>query len=172
MPLALVSAACAEVPDGQRDESFLVTDSAGVVIAESFRPAWGDGGGWRVVAEPELSIGAGATGGEDPDNPAFGSIRGVQVLSDGRIAVGDRTVDHVFVFDASGRFSHRFGGEGEGPGKSTVLSQTGEWLGTVELADGLELEQVVNGRVYGVHRNELGIATVRVHRVEKGGDAS
>ncbi len=115
--LALVSAACADVPDGQRDESFLVTDSAGVVIAESFRPAWGDGGGWRVVAEPELSIGAGATGGEDPDNPAFGSIRGVQVLSDGRIAVGDRTVDQVFVFDASGRSSHQFGGEGEGPGE-------------------------------------------------------
>ena len=109
--------ACADSRDGGRDEAFLLTDSAGVVIAESFQPAWGDGGGWRVAPEPELSIGAGATGGDDPDNPAFGWIRGVEVLSEGRIAVADATIAQVLVFDSSGLLTHRFGGEGEGPGE-------------------------------------------------------
>ena len=103
------------------DEAFLVTDSAGVVIAESFHPAWEDDGGWSVAPEPELAIGAGATGGDDPDNPAFGWIRGLQVMSDGRIAVADATVAQVLVFDASGRFTHRFGGRGEGPGELRYL---------------------------------------------------
>lgn len=134
--LALVSVACADAPDGRRDESFLVTDSAGVVIAESFRPAWGGGGGWSVVPAPELSIGAGATGGDDPDNPAFGAIRGVQVLSDGRIAVADRTVDQVLVFDASGHFAHRFGGGGEGPGEVDDLVGLAQCAGDTLVAMG------------------------------------
>lgn len=127
--LAFVPAACADSRDVGPDEAFRVTDSAGVVVAESSRPAWGDGGGWTVATEPELSIGAGATGGDDPDNPAFGSIRGVQVLSDGRIAVGDGRVDQVFVFDAAGRFSHGFGGEGEGPGEVDNLGGLAQCAG-------------------------------------------
>ena len=115
--LACVIAACADAPDSRPDEAFLLTDSAGVVIAESLWPAWGVGGGWRVVAEPELSIGAGAEGGDEPDNPAFGWIRGLQVLSDGRIAVADASVAQVLVFDASGHFTHSFGGQGDGPGE-------------------------------------------------------
>lgn len=122
---AVICIAClpgyADSQETRPDGSFLLTDSAGVAIAESFRPAWGDAGGWTTAADPELSIGAGATGGDDPDNPAFGWIRGVQVLSDGRIAVADATVSQVLVFDASGRFTNRFGGEGEGPGELANL---------------------------------------------------
>ena len=115
--VACIGASCADSPGGERAEPFRQTDSAGVVIAESFRPLWSEGEGWSVSPEPELSIGAGATGDHDPDNPAFGWIRGVQVLSDGSIAVADATIAQVLVFDSSGRFAHRFGGEGEGPGE-------------------------------------------------------
>ena len=97
------------------------------------------------------------------------------------------------MLDSSGRFAHRFGGKGKGPGEPedldgnirtrsvsptslgssdsalrgepagperwTVFASSGEWLGTVQMPDGLALAQVANGRVYGVYRDELGVAT-------------
>ncbi len=119
--LTLLATACTDSPADRVDAAFVVTDSAGVAIAESFRPVWGDGEGWSVAADPERAIGAGADGGDDPDHPAFGWIRGLQVLSDGRIAVADASLAQVLVFDASGRFLYRFGGEGEGPGELRYL---------------------------------------------------
>ena len=62
-------------------------------------------------------------------------------------------------------------GEPAGPERWTVLGSSGEWLGTVQMPEGLALAQVTNGRVYGVYRDELGVATVRV-LVERNGNAS
>lgn len=35
--------------------------------------------------------------------------------------------------------------------------------------DGFTLSMVAGGRVYGVHRDELGVATARVYRLDRGG---
>lgn len=51
----------------------------------------------------------------------------------------------------------------------TVLSAEGRWLGVVEMPGGFSLSQVGRGRIYGVHRDELDIATARVYRLERGG---
>lgn len=112
--VACLSAACEAPP---AESGFVRTDSAGIPILESFSPEWEEGEGWTIAAEPEVAIGAGVTGDDDPDNPPFGRIRGVSVLSDGSLVVGDISTSEVMVFDALGRLTHRFGGEGDGPGE-------------------------------------------------------
>ncbi len=112
--VACLSAAC-EAPPAESD--FVRTDSAGIPILESLSPEWEEGEGWTVAAEPELAIGAGVTGDDDPDNPPFGRIRGVGVLSDGSLVVGDISTSEVMVFDSLGRLARRFGGQGDGPGE-------------------------------------------------------
>ncbi|MCY4571261.1 MAG: hypothetical protein OXF01_00555, partial [Gemmatimonadetes bacterium] len=51
------------------------------------------------------------------------------------------------------------------PARWTVLSSEGRWLGVVRMPDGFRLSQVARGRIYGIHRDELGVPTVRVHRL-------
>ncbi len=114
LSLACLAAAC-EATVGTPD--FVQTDSAGTTILESFRPAWDEGNGWTVVPDPELAIGAGPTGGDDPNHPPFGFIRDVSVLSNGDLVVGDIATSEVMVFDTLGQLTHRFGGQGEGPGE-------------------------------------------------------
>ena len=114
LSLACLAAAC-EGPAGGSD--FVRTDSAGTAILESFRPEWEEEKGWTIAAEPELAIGAGPTGGDDPNHPPFGFIREVSVLSNGSLVVGDISVSEVMVFDTVGRLTHRFGGKGDGPGE-------------------------------------------------------
>ena len=112
--LVCLAAAC----EGPAEDSDLArTDSAGIAILESFQPQWEEGEGWTITAEPELAIGAGVTGGDDPDNPPFGRIREVSVLSNGSLVVGDISTSEVMVFDTLGRLTHRFGGKGDGPGE-------------------------------------------------------
>ena len=55
------------------------------------------------------------------------------------------------------------------PERWTVLSSAGRWLGVVRMPGGFRLSQVARGRVYGVHRGELGVATARVYRLDQGG---
>ncbi|MYA12708.1 MAG: hypothetical protein F4087_11905 [Gemmatimonadetes bacterium] len=114
------------------DADFVETDSAGVAILESFQPQWDDGHGWTVALEPELAIGAGPEGGDDPDNPPWGRVRGLNVLSNGSLVVGDASTSEVMVFDSTGQFTHRFGGKGEGPGEledfSTVFACDGDTI--------------------------------------------
>ncbi len=127
--LACLAAAC-EAPREVAD--FVETDSAGVAILESFVPAWETDAGWTVAAEPELAIGAGPAGGDDPNHPPWGRVRGVNVLSNGSLVAGDASTSEVMVFDSTGRFMHRFGGEGEGPGEledfATVFACEGDTI--------------------------------------------
>ncbi len=51
----------------------------------------------------------------------------------------------------------------------TVLSSAGRWLGAIEMPEGFSLSQVARGRVYGIHRDELGVRTARVYRLDQGG---
>ena len=55
------------------------------------------------------------------------------------------------------------------PERWTVLGSGGRWLGAVRMPDGFGLNQIARGRVYGIHRDELGVPTVRVHRLGRGG---
>ena len=66
-----------------------------------------------VSAVEELRIGTVDAGGP----AAFGMIRSIAILDDGRIAVGDAQAEEVRVFDAEGRHLRTFGGEGGGPGE-------------------------------------------------------
>lgn len=127
--LACLAAAC-EAPREVAD--FVQTDSAGVAILESFVPAWEADAGWTVAIEPELAIGAGPAGGDDPNHPPWGRVRGVNVLSNGSLVAGDASTSEVIVFDSTGQFMHRFGGQGEGPGEledfSTVFACEGDTI--------------------------------------------
>ena len=127
--MVTLAAACEAPPD---DSDFIQTDSAGVAILESVRPAWEAEAGWTVVPDPELAIGAGADGGDDPNHPPWGRVRDVHVLSNGSLAVGDISTSEVMVFDSLGRFTHRFGGQGEGPGEledfSSVFTCEGDTI--------------------------------------------
>ena len=112
--LSCLSAACDSPADSP---AFLQTDSAGVAILESFQPEWDDEQGWTVDPEPALAIGAGPTGGDDPNHPPWGFIWDVSVLSSGSLVVGDITTSEVMIFDTLGQRTHRFGGKGDGPGE-------------------------------------------------------
>jgi len=66
----------------------------------------------RVGVE-DLRIGTVEEGGPT----AFGLIRSIAVLNDGRIAVGDAQAEEVRLFDPDGRHLRTFGGTGAGPGE-------------------------------------------------------
>ena len=55
------------------------------------------------------------------------------------------------------------------PERWTVLSSEGRWLGVVQMPGGFTLSQVARGRVYGVHRDEMGVATARVYPLGQDG---
>ena len=127
----LATVACAdpgnrESPGG--DSSALeavVRDSADVRIVENPRPPAGSRLGWRVGAEPAVSIGK--VEGEDPY--LLDRVRDALVMPDGRIVVANGGTDELRVYDALGNHVTTWGGRGEGPGEFTSLSQVDRWPG-------------------------------------------
>jgi hypothetical protein len=88
-----------------------VRDSAGVHVVESVRPAWPEGGGWRVVVEPSVRIGL-----SDGDAAyQFDRIRGVMLLDEGGFVVLDGGTRQFRRYDAEGRHVWSVGGPGRGP---------------------------------------------------------
>lgn len=90
----------------------VVTDSAGIEIVESVRPAW-DGDGWRVAREPAVTIGRTS----EDERYLFGEVVGALVLRDGRIAVADGQAHLIRVYSPEGVHIEDWGGKGEGPGE-------------------------------------------------------
>jgi hypothetical protein len=76
------------------------TDSAGVALATSEAPAWGDGEGWRVSEEPILEIGV----RDGPSDFIFSDVVGTVRLNNGRIVVADRDFANLRFYDATGEF--------------------------------------------------------------------
>jgi hypothetical protein len=105
---ALATGACGE----GAAPAFTVRDSAGVRIAASTVPAWGEESPWRVSSEPSLVIGA---EGEGPYElfRVFQAVR----LDDGTIVVADNGSAELRWFDAEGRHLRTVGGRGRGPGE-------------------------------------------------------
>ena len=91
-----------------------VTDSAGVtIVANPDEGLWGGESPWSLVEEMRV----GSLDG-DPETQ-FGQIgvRGIDRLSDGRIAVLDMLGQHVKIFGPDGEYLTTFGGPGSGPGE-------------------------------------------------------
>ncbi|HST61024.1 MAG TPA: hypothetical protein VLK84_20135, partial [Longimicrobium sp.] len=107
-----------------------VTDSAGVRIVQSDRPAWKDGKGWRVGDAPSLDIGV--MDGEAAYQ--LDGVRSVARLSDGRILVASSGSSDLRLFGADGRHRVSMGREGGGPGEFRGLEWAGVGAGDTLLA--------------------------------------
>ncbi len=122
LALLLPALACNGAPDSR--EAFVLRDSAGIQIVESFEPVWSREDAWSVSAEPALTIGV--EEGEEPYQ--FYRIGGAARLSDGRIVVANSGSSELRFFDADGRFLMAAGGGGEGPGEFGEFSGMRMWL--------------------------------------------
>ena len=92
----------------------MVTDSAGVEIITSTKPAWPGDGGWTLAASPSLVIGD--TAGSP--NEEFTHIRRVFTLPGGLIAaVNQSRPPQIRIFDAAGQWVRSVGDAGGGPGE-------------------------------------------------------
>ncbi|MGH7482222.1 MAG: 6-bladed beta-propeller [Longimicrobiales bacterium] len=91
----------------------LVRDSAGVAIVTNAEPAWAEGEGWRVGAEPTVSIGV------LEGDPAYQLYQAWDAtrLSDGTIVVANSGTKELRFYDTTGRHVRSVGGEGAGPGE-------------------------------------------------------
>jgi hypothetical protein len=91
----------------------VVRDSAGVRIVENAAPAWKEGEGWRLAAEPALDVGM----VDGPPEYQFGRVTGAVRLPDGTVVVADDQGKHLRYFDRAGRHVRTVGREGGGPGE-------------------------------------------------------
>ena len=87
-------------------------DSAGVLVVENVRPAWSDGERLSLAPKPRLMIGNSADSAY-----RFRQVRGVMLLTDGRIAVADGASLQLRFFSSQGQFLSASAGRGIGPGQ-------------------------------------------------------
>ncbi|MDE2826691.1 MAG: hypothetical protein OXL40_05180 [Bacteroidota bacterium] len=109
--LALLLGACSQQSPPESETVDIDISSALIVTSN---PASSEAT-CTLSEDPVLVIGD----NEEDDNQWFSSIRGVGRLSDGSVAVVDRTSAEVRIFDASGRHLRSMGERGEGPGEFT-----------------------------------------------------
>lgn len=107
---AATLAACAEEPAATDSWAVEVDTVAGILHVTNVPPASGPAVTLHGVEEMRV----GSVTGSGPD--AFGHIRSLALLPDGRFAVADGQPQEVRVFAADGAHQRTFGGEGEGPG--------------------------------------------------------
>jgi len=109
---------------GPREEeapAFSLRDSSGVTIAESLRPAWAEGGAWRVDQEPILRLGV----VEGDPHQQFDGVTGALRLEGGGVVVADGGFQEVRYFSSAGEWTSTFGRPGEGPEEFTGLAALG-----------------------------------------------
>ena len=109
--LALLLGACSQQAPPETETVYIDSSSAQIVTST---PASSEAT-CTFSEEPVLVIG----NNEEDDNQWFSTIRGMGRLSDGSVAVVDRTSAEVRIFDASGRHLRSMGQRGEGPGEFT-----------------------------------------------------
>jgi hypothetical protein len=87
-------------------------DSAGVLIVDNARPAWSESERLSLAAKPRLMIGNTADSAY-----RFHQVRGIMLLTDGRIAVADGASLQLRLFSSQGRFLSASAGKGNAPGQ-------------------------------------------------------
>lgn len=111
-------AACANSRDASSRWQGTVRDSAGVEIVENPDiPLWSDGEGWTFTRLVRIGVSDG-----DP-RYQFGSVSGLLLLSDGRVAVADRLAYNIRFFSPDGEFLYSVGKKGSGPGEFAGVIQ-------------------------------------------------
>jgi hypothetical protein len=115
---AIALAACGDAAPAATAAEPLVRDSAGITIVENQAPAWREGEGWRVSAEPVLEIGM----IDGPEAYQLDGVRNAARLPDGSIVVADGGSRQVRIYDADGRHLRSMGGQGGGPGEFETLA--------------------------------------------------
>lgn len=109
--ICLLIGACST--EGSGPEAATFRDSAGVTIVSSASPSWTERSAWRIVADPELRIGA--VDGEQPY--LLDRVTDAALLSDGRLIVVNGGTQEIRFFDKAGQHLGSVGGSGEGPGE-------------------------------------------------------
>ena len=97
--------------------SFAVTDSAGVEIVTSLRAAWSTSEAWSLEPTPSFRVGV---AGGDPIYELW-EVVGVELLSDGTVAIVNAGSSELRLFDRRGRAVQRMGRQGAGPGEFTRI---------------------------------------------------
>ena len=123
--LALGALACQGDRQDRAGLQSAVGDSAGIRIVENARPPEGSRLGWRIGAEPAVSIGV--PEGEEPY--MLDQVTDATRLGDGRVVVANAGTAELRVFDASGQHLATWGRAGEGPSDFSRLVHVGTWPG-------------------------------------------
>ena len=131
--LATLFATCLAALPLSPQQSFTVTDSAGIRIVESTSPAWPAGAEWRLGTEPTLTIGE--VSGDL--NTMFQGVSQAFRMDDGTIVVVDRLASQVSLFDPAGVFIRNVGGRGEGPGEFQFLQYAWARGDTIRVSDSM-----------------------------------
>lgn len=181
--ISTVSQGCERSENSTGEWQGTMRDSAGVEIVQNPDiPLWSDGDGWTFTKLVRIGVSDG-----DP-RYQFGSVSGLLLLSDGRVAVADRLAHNVRFYSADGEFLYATGKKGSGPGEfagviqlflgpgDTVLAvdrQTqrgnrigpdGMWLGSFSMLpqDGFYLwgldDDGTSGEIVSMHRPMSGEA--------------
>ena len=143
--------ACAE---GGRDSPIVVRDSSGVTIVESYEGLWGEGEGWQLAVEPEVTVGS-----EDgPEEYSLYDVRGAIRLDDGRIVVANSGTDELRFYDSTGSHLLSVGRDGFGPGEFKDIY--GMWIA----GDTLVIQDFGQDRVSLFSISGEHVETVMLHR--------
>lgn len=120
-PLALVTvlfglglSACGDASSSRS----AVQDSAGVTIATSGAPAWGEDSRWTVDPEPSVAIGTAEGRAATTLDGAYSALR----LRNGHVVVADGGTQELRWFDSAGRHVRSVGREGQGPREFGAIS--------------------------------------------------
>ena len=97
---------------------------------QGVRPSWGDTLAWTVDDLPAVQIGL-----WNESSETFEQVRIAKLLTPSRIAVVDRMIVGVRVFDLSGDLTHTIGRGGEGPGEFRLISGVWSQHDTVFVTD-------------------------------------
>jgi hypothetical protein len=101
----------------EQPQTYLVRDSAGIEIVESYHPAWGPGEEWRLSEEPVVTIGV-ATGEEEYE---LYDVASALHLSTGEIAVACGGTYEVRFYDSAGSYLRAVGRQGGGPEEFNLM---------------------------------------------------
>jgi hypothetical protein len=154
-PLALALLASAAACRGsEAGPAFTARDSAGIRIAESRAPAWGQGQGWSVADKPELSIGV----VEGDSSYQLYQVRAATRLSDGTIVVANGGTQQLRFYDASGKFVRSMGGSGDAPGEFRGLYQLARIGGDSLVTFDWRARRLSLFTPQGVHARDVNVA--------------